>query len=236
MIYDEKNLGDDSEIYGIFRKRLKDKRTELRFTFEELERLTGIKRSSLQRYESGNTGKVPIDAVERLEKALNVSSGYLVGWNENPDEDAPKKDGFSFPIFPTPVRSMPYEFKHGASVLKDSFPSHHSTPTLSESVFNRENSALPEYDFCVSMPDNSMEDARLREKDLVYISKGAYIENGEIAAFMIKDELQIRYYYRGEDGHTLCASSRAIPPLSVKSLEDAGIKLIGKAVAFRSLL
>ena len=235
MIYDEKNLGEDSEIYGIFRKRLKDKRTELRFTFEELEKLTGIKRSSLQRYESGNTGKVPIDAVERLEKALNVASGYLVGWNEKSDDSTSKKEGLSFPIFPTPVRSTSHEFNRGGSVFKDSTPSH-STTSLSEEIFNRENSALPEYDFCVSMPDNSMEDARLREKDLVYINKRAYIENGDIAAFMVKGNLQIRYYYRSEDGHTLCASSRSIPPLSVKSLEEAGIKLIGKAVAFRSLL
>ena len=56
-------------------------------TYQELERLTGIKKSSLQRYASGVTTKIPLDVIEKLANAFNVSQEYLMGWEEkNPSE------------------------------------------------------------------------------------------------------------------------------------------------------
>ena len=52
-------------------------------TYQELEKLTGIKKSSLQRYASGVTTKIPLDVIEKLSIAFNVSQEYLMGWEEN---------------------------------------------------------------------------------------------------------------------------------------------------------
>lgn len=51
-------------------------------SYQELEKLTGIKKSSLQRYASGETAKIPLDVIEKLSKAFNVSQEYLIGWDE----------------------------------------------------------------------------------------------------------------------------------------------------------
>ena len=51
-------------------------------SYQELERLTGIKKSSLQRYASGVTTKIPLDVIEKLANAFNVSQEYLMGWEE----------------------------------------------------------------------------------------------------------------------------------------------------------
>ena len=51
-------------------------------SYQELERLTGIKKSSLQRYASGVTTKIPLDVIEKLSIAFNVSQEYLMGWEE----------------------------------------------------------------------------------------------------------------------------------------------------------
>ena len=51
-------------------------------SYVELEKLTGIKKSSLQRYASGVTTKIPLDVIEKLSKAFNVSQEYLMGWEE----------------------------------------------------------------------------------------------------------------------------------------------------------
>lgn len=53
--------------------------------YQELEKLTGIKKSSLQRYASGVTTKIPLDVIEKLSKAFNVSQEYLMGWDEKKD-------------------------------------------------------------------------------------------------------------------------------------------------------
>ena len=51
-------------------------------SYVELEKLTGIKKSSLQRYAAGVTTKIPLDVIEKLSKAFNVSQEYLMGWDE----------------------------------------------------------------------------------------------------------------------------------------------------------
>ena len=51
-------------------------------SYQELEKITGIKKSSLQRYASGVTTKIPLDVIEKLSKAFNVSKTYLMGWEE----------------------------------------------------------------------------------------------------------------------------------------------------------
>lgn len=49
-------------------------------SYQELEKITGVAKSSLQRYASGVTGKIPLDVVDKLEKAFNVPRGYIMGW------------------------------------------------------------------------------------------------------------------------------------------------------------
>lgn len=51
-------------------------------SYQELEKLTGIKKSSLQRYASGVTTKIPLDVIEKLASTFNVSQEYLMGWDE----------------------------------------------------------------------------------------------------------------------------------------------------------
>ena len=55
-------------------------------SYQELEKVTGIKKSSLQRYASGTTTKIPLDVIEKLSNAFNVSQTYLMGWDEETEE------------------------------------------------------------------------------------------------------------------------------------------------------
>ena len=52
-------------------------------SYQELEKITGIKKSSLQRYASGATAKIPLNVIEKLSKAFNVSQEYLMGWSDD---------------------------------------------------------------------------------------------------------------------------------------------------------
>ena len=48
-------------------------------SYQELEKITGIKKSSLQRYATGATAKIPVDVIEKLSKTFNVDTDYLLG-------------------------------------------------------------------------------------------------------------------------------------------------------------
>ena len=64
-------------------EKIKLRRLELGLSYQELSDLTGINKSTLQRYETGFIKKVPINQVQIIAKALNVTPGYLMGWENN---------------------------------------------------------------------------------------------------------------------------------------------------------
>ena len=58
-------------------------------TYKELEKSTGVKKSSLHRYATGSTTKIPLDVIDKLEKAFGVPRGYIMGWQA---EQEPKQE------------------------------------------------------------------------------------------------------------------------------------------------
>lgn len=53
-----------------------------KITYVELARRTGISKSALQRYATGETEKIPLDRLEQMAQALDVSAEYLLGWEQ----------------------------------------------------------------------------------------------------------------------------------------------------------
>lgn len=60
--------------------RIKNKREELGFSFQDLSDITGISKSTLQRYETGYIKNIPMDKFEILSKALGIHPAELMGW------------------------------------------------------------------------------------------------------------------------------------------------------------
>lgn len=58
-------------------------------TLMEVQQRTGIKKSSLQRYISGETAKIPMSAIEKLAAVFGVSGEYLMGWDDK--QDSPRE-------------------------------------------------------------------------------------------------------------------------------------------------
>ena len=65
--------------------RIKSEMLRNSMTLLEIEQRTGIKKSSMQRYVSGETGKIPMSAIEKLASVFGVSAAYLMGWDEKKD-------------------------------------------------------------------------------------------------------------------------------------------------------
>lgn len=52
-------------------------------SYGELSKLTGIPKSALQRYATGETEKIPISRIEIMAKALHTSAAFIMGWSDN---------------------------------------------------------------------------------------------------------------------------------------------------------
>ncbi len=56
-------------------------------SFAELEHITGVSKSALQRYAAGETKKIPIDVIEKVAAATGVSTRYLMGWEDSDEQE-----------------------------------------------------------------------------------------------------------------------------------------------------
>ena len=56
-------------------------------SFAELEHITGVSKSALQRYATGETKKIPIDVIEKVAAATGVSTRYLMGWEDADEQE-----------------------------------------------------------------------------------------------------------------------------------------------------
>ena len=74
-------------------ERIRSAIQEKGLSYSELERITGVSKSALQRYASGETKKIPVDVIEKIASATGVSARYLMGWDESETSvDATKID------------------------------------------------------------------------------------------------------------------------------------------------
>lgn len=63
--------------------RLLDSIKNSSLTYPQLEKITGISKSAIQRYATGETKKIPSDRLNKLSLALNVSTDYLLGLTDD---------------------------------------------------------------------------------------------------------------------------------------------------------
>ena len=65
-------------------KRIKERRLELNLSYQDIADATGLSKSTIQRYETGSIRKLPVNQIEDIAKALHVTPGYLMGWEDTP--------------------------------------------------------------------------------------------------------------------------------------------------------
>lgn len=66
------------------RLRMKNQRKLLGYSFQTLADLTGMTKSTLQRYETGKINNLPLSKLDILSAALHTTPAYLMGWEEEP--------------------------------------------------------------------------------------------------------------------------------------------------------
>lgn len=93
-------------------------------------------------------------------------------------------------------------------------------------------------DFCLRAKGDSMTGARIYDGDIVFIRRQPTVENGEIAAVIIDNEATLKrvYFYKDKDKLVLSPENPAFEPLVYIGSELEEIRILGKAVAFQSIV
>ena len=198
-----------------FNSRLAVVMAEKNIKAAELSRLTGISKPRLSQYKNGVY--VPkADAICAMARALGVSEAYLLGTTDIPEA----RSGGKYKVLPVigqiacgnPVFASEED---GGAVYTD---------------------ADTDADFCLIAKGDSMKDARINSGDPVFIKKADSVNNGEIAAIIIGDEATLKrvYYYPESAKLMLISENSNYEPMVFSGAELERIRIIGKAVAFKS--
>lgn len=202
--------------------RLKKAVENSQFSYVELEKITGIPKSTIQRYANGKTKKIPVDAIQSIAKAVNVSDAYIMGWSDEPI--IPQADNI-IPLPKTKMVPLVGTIACGEPIL--------ANENIEEMV------PMPEYinaDFALRCKGDSMINARILDNDIVYIRQQETVENGEIAAVLIDNEATLKRFYRYGDTVVLRAENPNYKEFEYKKEQLNEIKILGKAVHFLSVV
>lgn len=188
-----------------------------RLTYQELETRTGISKSALQRYITGETGKIPIDRLESIARALNVSAAYLMGWEESSlsDNITPMPEMKKIPLIGSIACGTPI-------LAEENIEEYVNCPKSIRA------------DFALTCKGDSMINARIFDGDVVYIRQQKTVNNGEIAAVMIEGEATLKRVRLFQDHIVLEPDNPLYKPFVYWNDEMQSVQIIGKAVAFTS--
>lgn len=74
------------------KENIKNSRLALNLTLDDVAKIVGVSRQTIQRYESGVIGNIPSDRLEKLAIALHTTPGVLMGWDKVDSVNLTSKD------------------------------------------------------------------------------------------------------------------------------------------------
>lgn len=201
--------------------RIKSRRTELGLTVEELAHKMGYKdKSSISKIENGKAD-IPQSKIAAFADALQTTPAYLMGWEEQPE---PKK-----PTIPPGFEPMPKMKKIpliGSIACGEPITAEQNIEKMVD---------VPENircDFSLTCHGDSMVDAGIHDKDVVYIRIQPEVENGEIAAVRIDGEATLKRVYYNPGTLTLMPANPAYAPMIYAGPQLEEVHIEGKAVGW----
>lgn len=202
---------------------MKELRKSLGLTQKELAEKCGYKSlTTINKIELG-INSIPLDTVEKLANALQVSPAYLMGWKSNPNET------LSNELRPVNLKRFPMlgEIACGKPIFANE---EHETYI--------DASADIKADFCLTAKGDSMVGARIHNGDVVFIKEQSIVDNGQIAAVIIDNDVTLKrwYFYPDKKKLILQAENPSYEPFVFIGEELNNIRCLGRAVSFMSNL
>ena len=202
------------------KNRIKELRQKHNIKQSELAEVVGVAQNTLSYWERG-IYDIDNDSLKKMADYFHVSVDFLLFRDE-------KSFGFDN-IFAIETKKVPLlgDIACGQPIFADE--QYGEFVAISKDV---------DCDFCLRAKGDSMTGARILDGDVVFIKKQDTVENGEIAAVVIEDEATLKrvYWYPDQLKLVLNAENPAFAPFVYVGEELDQIHILGKAVAFQSLI
>ena len=194
------------------RERLYERRIELNLTLDQLAEGSGISKSTLSRYETGEIKDLKMNNVYNLADFLKVSVVWLLGWSDVKYVNKEKKA--------TKTRLIPL-----LGTIHAGFPIY-AEDNISEYLSCEDTQC----DYALRVKGDSMIGARIYEGDTAYIKKQDDVDSGEIAVCLVNgDEATLKRVYKYGNKIILHPENPTMKDIEF-SKSDKTLKIIGKLI------
>lgn len=200
---------------------IKDLRLKHHMTLEEFGNKVGVGKSTVRKWENGMIANMKRDKIAKVAEVFGVSPAYLMGY----EDSVPISPSISNQLYSLDLQSLPLlgEIACGNPIfINEDRESYVMTGTRIHA------------DFCLKARGDSMINARILDGDIVFIRKQSQVENGEIAAVIIDNEVLLKRLYFENGVVTLISENPKYPPKVFTGEILNHIKVLGKAIAFQS--
>lgn len=196
--------------------RIHKLRKEKGLTLEYIGKMTGVAKSTVRKWESGDITSIRSVNLQKLADVLGTTLEYLLeGTMSNVlyKNLEPLPDTRMIPVIGSIACGTPIFAKENIEGYAELDTRVHA-------------------DFALRCVGDSMINAHIFNGDLVFIKRQDDVDNGEIAAVVIEDEATLKRVYKYPNRIELRPENPLCPALQYEGAELEQIRIIGKAVAF----
>lgn len=196
--------------------RIKEAREKIGMSQTDMADRIGVSKQTLYKYENDIITNIPSDKIEEISALTGVSPAYIMGWETNQlPSEVIKLQTKNLPILGSVACGKPiFDPSDGVQIKVPS--SFHA-------------------DFGLYARGDSMIGADIHDGDLVFFIQQPTVENGQIAAVFIDDEVTLkRVYYQQGERLVLQAENSSVPPIIIEGPDLNQVHIIGRAIAKQS--
>ncbi len=200
-------MENNPEIFGRIRKQ----RIRLGISLQELSRRTGLNKSTLQRYETGQIDKLPLERAQLIAKGLETSVEYILGLDGGNIELADADMIYSIPVFDS--------VSAGFGCYADSRAVEYR-PTFISNPSDAENYLW------INVKGDSMS-PKIEDGDRILVRRQDSVENGSVAVVMIDDEAVVKKIKYGKNWVELHSFNPYYPVRRFEKGELMRLRVVG---------
>lgn len=190
-----------TEKKSVYFGRIRARRLELGLSLQELANRTGLNKSTLQRYETGQIDKLPLERAQAIARGLETSVEFIIGLGGGNVEVSDVNRIYSVPVFDSVSAGFG---AYADSCAVDYRPTYISNPSDSENYL------------WINVKGNSMY-PKIEDGDRILVHRQDSVDSGSVAVVMIDDEAVVKKVKYGKNWVELHSFN---PDYPVRRFED----------------
>lgn len=203
------------------KKNIKKYRLECKMTLDEVSEKIGVKKSTLQRYESGVISNIPSDKIEKMAEIFGIKPSTLMGW------DSPNENNISSKEKQMPIHSI---IVYGKVCAGDGVEALENPIDEIGDPYYR----IKKEKFALQVCGDSMNNV-VSDGMYAVIEKTPVVNNGEIAIVMIDNDIaMLKRFYQFDDMVILRPDSinPDHKPITFIGEEINSLKILGRYLGY----